>query len=633
MAKYNDHMVRFNTDLSRPPVLEDIASCMSESFGLETPDDSFIGVLPSEHLLPDAFRNEYLLREVTRKVKDLNPGLDQDGTAWSKFVLTEVACCETNDRLASAQRWFGDSRFTIETDDKEMNSVMRKARGILKDILGPLYGPTSLLGDGESTSLYGIGYFRHGEKACSEAQRAKGASYLRLTRTPTVTMNCGNALASVVRRMPFWASGFGWSGRVTGSAPGEGTDFSITAGARTAFVPKDWKTSRVIAIEPSGNLFLQKAIGNRIRERMRRAVITTSVAVQSVIGFKFCDLNDQVTNQKLAQIGSAADGCAKLATIDLSSASDTVSTKLCELLLPQEWFSALMVTRSPTMSDPYTGRVRYLEKVASMGNGWTWELESALFYALSRATVEHLAIPEWTVSTYGDDIIINTEAVPLLFRVLSYCGFEVNEKKSHHTGSFRESCGKHYFKGHDVTPFYIRRRPKTLEDVIAIHNRVVEWSFHRDCKGDIVPGYFRDSRMAGVLKLLLKCVPNQHKDLVVPIGFGDGGFIRTAPVQKKRIRKGKENHTQAWFAVHFTPSVTDARDVHKLSDEQWYVHALYSMAFGYGDLSTTQRFGHGDLLANDQFTERRVMQIQLENRYRKVKAIVFTTWHSPGPWI
>lgn len=92
-------------------------------------------------------------------------------------------------------------------------------------------------------------------------------------------------------------------------------NLEFVRGARMAFVPKSTEVLRPIGIEPSGNVFFQKAVGSYIRECL------------SSVG---CDLNDQTRNQTLA-FEAYADG---LATIDLESASDSVSIGLVEAVLP-----------------------------------------------------------------------------------------------------------------------------------------------------------------------------------------------------------------------------------------------------------------------------------------------------------
>lgn len=76
---------------------------------------------------------------------------------------------------------------------------------------------------------------------------------------------------------------------------------------RVEAVPKNWKTYRTIACEPTHNVPLQLAFDDYVKSRLRRVGI---------------NLTDQSLNQELARIGSI-DG--SLCTIDLSAASDTLA--------------------------------------------------------------------------------------------------------------------------------------------------------------------------------------------------------------------------------------------------------------------------------------------------------------------
>ena len=99
-----------------------------------------------------------------------------------------------------------------------------------------------------------------------------------------------------------------------------------------------------------------------------------------------------------------------------------------------------------------------------MGNGFTFELETALFWAISKAVAGH-------ASVYGDDIVVPSASVGFLREVLYYVGFEFNEKKSHYgLSKFRESCGGHFFDGHDVTPLYVRSPLKGVELIAWANN-------------------------------------------------------------------------------------------------------------------------------------------------------------------
>lgn len=220
-------------------------------------------------------------------------------------------------------------------------------------------------------------------------------------------------------------------------------------------VPKSAIIDRVCCKEPDLNIYFQKSVGNFIRNRMRRHTR--------------CNLNDQSINRELARVGSIN---RSLATIDLSSASDSLSDALVQILLPREWYVTLDALRCrKTFID---GKSHVNEMFSSMGNGFTFELESLVFWALARATLL-LSDVKGVVSVYGDDIIVPTCVSARVINILRWTGFTPNVKKTFRKGPFRESCGGHYYSGHDVTPFYLRRPFKDVSDLILFLNQFRAW--------------------------------------------------------------------------------------------------------------------------------------------------------------
>jgi len=230
----------------------------------------------------------------------------------------------------------------------------------------------------------------------------------------------------------------------------------VVQGSRLTTVAKNAKTDRVIAIEPEGNMLFQKSIGRLIRASLMRNGI---------------DLSDQSVNQRLAQYGSFT---GSLATLDLEKASDTVSVDIVRELLPSEWFNFMDRIRSKcyTADDgqTYTPYVKF----SSMGNGFTFELESLIFFALTWATTRYFGFDGY-IGIFGDDIIAETEVIGEVKQMLNYCGFHINQSKSFVDGPFRESCGKHFFLGTDVTPFMVTKYLDDITDSLALLNKLREW--------------------------------------------------------------------------------------------------------------------------------------------------------------
>lgn len=240
---------------------------------------------------------------------------------------------------------------------------------------------------------------------------------------------------------------------------------------KITFVPKTAMVDRTIAIEPLGNSFIQKGVDTYMKERMKRVGL---------------DLRFQEPNQVLARVGSI-DG--SFATIDLSSASDTISIGIVKRLLPPNWFDLLNCIRSPSykLED---GITRRYSKFSSMGNGFTFPLETLIFASFVKAVrPDYKEGVDFRV--YGDDIIVRTEGFEDVIRLLTSTGFTPNLKKTFSEGFFRESCGADWFRGVDVRPMQLDYSPSTVVEVIRLHNTIRRNQLWRSFVGDDFLNYLR----------------------------------------------------------------------------------------------------------------------------------------------
>ena len=200
-------------------------------------------------------------------------------------------------------------------------------------------------------------------------------------------------------------------------------------------------------------MWFQKGLGRSIRTALRRFNL---------------DLDkNQVKHQQLAQEGSRN---GTLSTIDLSNASDSVCYRIVKFLLPPDWFAVLARYRSPmtrVSKDPELWLRN--EKFSSMGNGYTFELETLVFAALIAACGGNLGKDSFV---YGDDIIVPGEITDHVIKLLEFCGFSLNREKSFTDGCFRESCGGDYFNGVDVRPYFLKIDPSNVLDWFNIHNGI-----------------------------------------------------------------------------------------------------------------------------------------------------------------
>lgn len=387
----------------------------------------------SEYMSVEAFANDYLICNLLSKWKDLHTGIDTRSQALSSWLTAEDQCSLTNKRFREFERRPFFSR---------VEGVISDARRKIAQVLGPLKVSTAL------------SMCRWSGGATYDTRRGFTTSQKHATKKYTVTIGALPYFKAVLESDPAWSSvllGIRPEGRYS-LLP---SNFKIVRGNRFLTVPKSAKTDRCIAAEPLANSFLQQGVGRYIRHRLKRFHV---------------DLDDQSINQKLAA-RAAFEG---LATLDLSMASDTLSYDLVRTLLPSEWFDFLCALRSPE-SELEKGKWTKLAKFSSMGNAFTFELESLIFWALCRAQAD-VVDEAGIVSVYGDDIIVHRDVYDLVKETLAWCGFTLNDEKSFKEGWFFESCGKHYFKGCEVTPVYQKESVDSLPQAIRLANRLVRWS-------------------------------------------------------------------------------------------------------------------------------------------------------------
>lgn len=422
-----------------------------------------------------------------QKWEQLELGIDKEAVAWEKFQEAERQCKITNVRFR-----FLEAGLEV---DPALHSVLYRAQRNISRILGdvPQWDRMQLaFGPGATTTV----------KAAKSSPRHKFGGALACSN------ELGPHVFSVLAQAPLWASehavDLGDRYRI---------DVEIHPGS-LQFVPKNAKTYRSIVVEPILNAFLQKGIGTWIRKRLCLAGLDIRT--------------QQEKNKSLARSGSM-DG--SLCTVDLSSASDTISKELVSHLLPSSWYNLLSIARTGNVK--YKGELIRLEKFSSMGNAFTFELETLIFWALTLATCEELQLPGYTAVSYayGDDIVCPTAAYPLLVKVLEYCGFTVNLQKSFSEGPFRESCGGDYFLGCDIRPFYVKQ----------LVSGAVLFSMHN---------FFMRSLQFDLAKTVLEYIPEPMR-IWGPDGYGDGHLLGDwSPNRKTTLKYRNRGWDGAFFDTY-----------------------------------------------------------------------------------
>lgn len=258
---------------------------------------------------------------------------------------------------------------------------------------------------------------------------------------------------------------------------------------------------RAIIKEPPLNKYAQTAYGDCIRDKL----LTVGVDIRQ----------GQRKQSIMARRGSLTGA---LATLDLTSASDNIAYRLVMDQYPLEWFTALSDVRSDRVS--VMGRTLEMEKFSGMGNGYTFPVQSLLFWAIVRACADQFECEDDTVSVYGDDIICPVECVPLVLKVFHAVGLVVNLNKSFWSGSFRESCGTDWLFGKNVRPVYLKK------DISPEYLRVLHNEFFR--KGEFEAA-----------EILLSYIPPDSELLFGPDGYGDGHLIRKDWAGERYLQESK----------------------------------------------------------------------------------------------
>lgn len=377
-----------------------------------------------------------LLTSFLKKFED-DGGREADIAAFDKFLLVNDQC--ERFKFAPMHEW-------------EWMVI-----GETKDLLYHFFHPTSV---GHILTWESV--FQHARPGPGASIGARGEDFYTKHFDSTLTYtHKARFLVTLYQRYlndtSWWKSGEILRQTIYG--------FKETQGSVMSTVPKNADISRTTCTEPSLNMFFQLGVGEVISDRLREWGL--NIPSQAPI------------NQELARVGSLTGA---FGTIDLSSASDSLSIEMMRFMLPQDVFTTLWVLRSDETQVPGRGTVP-LHMISTMGNGYTFPLQTVLFTCVVLAVYRCLGIhcqkrcdgqgDSWAV--FGDDIIVRREAYNLTVRILELLGFSVNSEKSFNEGPFRESCGTDWYAGTDVRGVYC----KTLTTVgsrFSLINRLMRWS-------------------------------------------------------------------------------------------------------------------------------------------------------------
>lgn len=389
-----------------------------------------IWVNPNAYTDADAYLADASLVALFQKNESISiPGVARKDVALSKWRDSEKQCYRTNTRFLNYLSGYYpevDERIIQFCDNVSKRIAMYLGR--LPSFVEGRYGPGSTEETGD------LGDLRKSLTAVDKTSCLAGTSGAHmLTR---VTMH-QNRITTPEK--------FGLS-RVVG----------LAKGSRWSSVPKNALTERAIAMEPGLNLYFQLGLEKAMWRRLNLLGISKS--------------DTPSWHRYLAKHGLTLG----LATLDMSMASDLWAANVIRYLLRRSplWLSALETSRCNKMQ--VDGKWVWLEKFSSMGNGFTFPLQTLIFYAITR----EICGEDATVSVFGDDIICPADKAELVMSVLKWFGHTPNATKSHYRGAFRESCGEDFLMGVPVRPHFLKRWPSSPFEWIALSNGLLARAGH-----------------------------------------------------------------------------------------------------------------------------------------------------------
>jgi len=539
-------------------------------------------------------RDSYAATKFLSKFKGLSFDRDLDQVALEKFKKFESLCKSTNDRFRN-----------LALDPKFRGRAVWLHNAVIRKI-------AQILGDYSADEIVEMPDWGPGASTLIKRRDASPAKKFRCETGITRDLYSLIPWESLEVCFPLWANQL-----VEAGFP------HFQVGNKVITVPKDASTNRVIAVEPGINLWFQKSIGEMVRKRLLRYGV---------------DLRYQSRNQELARLGSISHN---LATIDLSSASDSISSSVVEALLPRRWFLLMDACRSHYGT--LDKSLIHWEKFSSMGNAFTFELETLIFYAVALCCAEYHHLSTTEVSAYGDDVIVPTACLETFAEMLEFYGFVLNVKKSHFDSPFRESCGAHFYSGIDVKPIYLKDKVTSIPAVYRLANAVRRFAHRSNFR------YGCDARFRAVFELLVSSVPRSYR-IMIPNDLGDGGFISNLDEATPVLARNRPSTLQ--WEGYIVPNVVEMSKTHQDETVGYLLASLWQLKsdedpdWGFREhladifLDRTERFESGRHITLKAITSyirpvhkvgKNAVPLSGRTVYRKVNSVI-QQWYDLGPW-
>lgn len=304
--------------------------------------------------------------------------------------------------------------------------IMREARRIAKQILGPL----------DKERWFSL--CRFGRRASKDVPRSN--SYLHIKAS--FPISCSSPITSLFED---YLGGDTLLGRVMGTRRMTTLDsrYNWYESLDLSLVPKKFDKLRPITPYTTVSCFLATGLGEYIRECLKDQAGLDLSRLQAIHREMVLEMSKN--RQRV--------------TTDMKAASTLITSRHVRTVLPYEWYKILhkfhVSYLTHEVKDGSKNEVHIIKSntFGGMGCGFTFPLQTLIFYCVISA-IRNLAFSgRGYVSVYGDDLIYSYKLHKYVLACFEDIGFVVNKNKTFADEFFRESCGEDAYHGVSVRPF------------------------------------------------------------------------------------------------------------------------------------------------------------------------------------
>lgn len=220
---------------------------------------------------------------------------------------------------------------------------------------------------------------------------------------------------------------------------------NLTEHLNLTIVPKKYNIGRVIVPDTILGGFISNGLGHMIMDRLKVNA----------------GLDIRTKQREHREVARRASVTGHLVTADMSKASDNISWALLQRILPPDWLE--VIKHDKVTAVKYENDLLEVASPLLMGKGYTFPLQTLVFYSLLVSIADQLGIGHKYISVYGDDLIYPQKMHKYVLAVFPQLGLKINVDKTsadkgHGTafrksGCFRESCGGDYLDGKSIRPY------------------------------------------------------------------------------------------------------------------------------------------------------------------------------------